>query len=72
MQNFLCGIFEIFIEKINSIIIEKDSYCSETTVGILEFTIFGPETRGFGNLRIAHVLTLKIVMSKGREFSVEF
>jgi hypothetical protein len=44
----------------------------EDTVGILEFTIFGPETRGFGNSRIAHVVTLKIVMSKGPEFSVEF
>ncbi len=34
--------------------------------------MFGPETRGFGNSRIAHVATLKIVMSKGREFSVRF
>jgi len=43
------------------------------TVRLLEFPVFGAETRGletrgFGNCRIAHVVTLKIVIYKGREF----
>jgi hypothetical protein len=44
------------------------------TVRFLEFTIFGTETRGleFEGLETLHMVTLKIVMSKGREFSVEF
>ncbi len=40
------------------------------TVRLLEFSIFGPETRRVGNcrIRIAQVENPKIVMSKGREF----
>jgi hypothetical protein len=43
----------------------------------LQFPMYCAEIRGleivrFGNCRIAHAKTLKIVMSKGQEFSVEF
>ncbi len=42
------------------------------TVRLLESTTFGFEIRGFENSRIALVVTLKIVMSKGQEFSLDF
>jgi hypothetical protein len=47
------------------------------TVHFLQFPMYCAEIRGleirrFGNCRIAHAVTLKFVMSKGREFSVEF
>ncbi len=47
------------------------------TVHFLQFPMYCAEIRGleirrFGNCRIAYAETLKFVMSKGREFSVEF